>query len=169
MTYETLNSINVITGIASLVMLAVTVGLFFLLKIPEAVAFISGRTRKKGIEAIQRTGTVGSASVAPRSRKLERTARITVQRGGKDPDPVPEQGRFTDVMPASEHGSATGHKNTEVLSSVDRLTTVLDGKNGNAVLESAQVDHQNLVFTQQPFVVEFDITYVYSDIIIGEV
>lgn len=168
MTYETLNSINVITGIACLVMLAVTVGLFFLLRIPEAVAFISGRTRKKGIEAIERTGTVGQSSGGPRSRKLARPAKITVQRSGKEPAPVLEQGRFTDVLPTTNHVNSTGYKNTEVLSSADRLTTVLDGKDCNAVMETGKVDHQNLIFTQQPFVVEFDITYVYSNIIIGE-
>lgn len=164
MTYETLNSIYVIAGIASLVMLAVTAGLFFLLKVPEAVAFISGRTEKKGIESIQRTGTVGASAGGPKSRKLERTAKITVQKAEKAPAyaQTPAREQFTDVLPAS------GTKTTEVLSGADRLTTVLDGKGGNIVLEAGQVDHRDLVFTQQPFVVEFDITYVYSDIIIGE-
>lgn len=164
MTYETLNSIFVITGIASLVMLAVTVGLFFWLKIPEAVAFISGRTRKRAIEDIQRTGTIGSAAGGPRSRKLARTSKITVQK--TEPAPAPVQEQHTDVLPASN--PAPGHKNTEVLSAAEKLTTVLDGRGGNSVLEGGQVDHPNLVFTQQPFVVEFDITYVYSNIVIGE-
>lgn len=164
MTYETLNSIYVIAGIACLVMLAVTVGLFFLLKVPEAVAFISGRTEKKGIEAIQRTGTVGASARGPRSRKLEKTARITVQRAERASatSQAPAREHFTDVLPAS------GTKTTEVLPGADRLTTVLDGKDGNTVLKAGQMDHRDLVFTQQPFVVEFDITCVYSDIIIGE-
>ena len=162
MTYETLNSVYVITGIASLVMLAVTAGLFFLLKIPEAVAFISGRTRKKGIEAIERTGTVGAASGGPRSRKLEKKDKIHATTAKTAPAQEPPREKLTDVLPTAER------KNTEVLSTTERLTTVLDGKAGNEVLESAQVNHPNLVFTQQPFVVEFDITYVYSDVIIEE-
>lgn len=160
MTYEMLNRIYVITGIASLVMLAVTVGLFFMLKIPEAVAFISGRTRKKGIEAIQRSGTVSSG--AAKSKKLTKAAKKPVKPVEKAPAAEPAREKLTDVLPT------TGESNTEVLSSTERLTTVLDGQDGNQVLEAGQVDHQNLVFTQQPFVVEFDITYVYSDIIIGE-
>ena len=165
MTYETLNSIYVIAGIASLVMLAVTAGLFFLLKIPEAVAFISGRTRKKGIEAIQRTGSAGSTTGGKKSKeqkKSTKAAKSPVEIAKKAPPQAPVQEKMTDVLPTA------GEKNTEVLSSAESLTTVLDVKYGTEILESAQVNHQNLIFTQQPFVVEFDITYVYSDIIIEE-
>lgn len=165
MTYETLRSIYVIAGIASLVMLAVTIGLFFMLKIPEAVAFVSGKTRKMGIEAIERTGTVGTRKLSGKSKQLSKKSKAPAA-PAKGSGPVRKADhtdeKLTDVLPTDTQATA-------VLSVDGRSTTVLQGNAGGSVPEAARVDHRNLVFTQQPFVVEFDITYVYSDIVIGEV
>lgn len=155
MTYETLRNIYVIAGIASLVMLLVTVGLFFLLRIPEASAFVSGKTRKMGIEAIQRTGTASSRGAGPKSRKLAKNAKASA---------IPVKGNEP-----PQNAEPAGEKWTEVLSKGDGVTTVLESNAGGGAVETAQADHRNLVFTQQPFVVEFDITYVSSNIVIGEV
>lgn len=164
MTYEMLKNIYVIAGIASLVMLLVTIGLFFLLKIPEAVAFVSGKTRKQGIEAIQRTGTTGSRKTGPKSRKLTKAPKTPVAKVQPDNAPRKQEStteKLTDILPGSDNPTA-------VLSGNDRLTTVLDGNAVGGAAQTAPADHRNLVFTQQPFVVEFDITYVSTDMVIGE-
>ena len=169
MTYETLSNVYMIAGIASLVMAVVSAILFFVLNIPEAIAFITGRTRKKGIEAINRSGSAGTAKAVTRNKKAVKSvkpAKIVktadegiVQQKGKTAHESADNG----TMPLQNTPSYAGD-----LSNDGVLTTVLDSHSANNAMEIKHVSNQGIVFTEQPFVVEFEITYVYSNIVIGE-
>ena len=53
MTYDTYHLIFQVSGIAAIVMLILTVVLFFVLKVPKLVGDLSGRIARKGIESIR--------------------------------------------------------------------------------------------------------------------
>lgn len=53
MTYDTYRLIFQAAGIAAIIMLVVTVILFFVLKVPKLIGDLSGRTARKGIENIR--------------------------------------------------------------------------------------------------------------------
>ena len=189
MSYEVLQRVSLICGIGSLVVAAVSVALFFWLDIPSVVGFLTGRTRRKGINEIRKAAQEGTLDHRTVSRKNGEQSQHKRQKktGGKAKNAAPVRAPAanvqaaapvtTDRLPNRAPVPAKGSELTTILDGAagqtslldgqENLTTVLSGGNvpGTTVLpEQAAV--QAAAFTQQPFEIEFDITYIHSDEVI---
>lgn len=162
MTYEMYRYVFLGAALACGVLLAVSVILFFILRIPKVISDLSGRTARKAIENIRmQNEQSGDKSYQSSPVNLER---------GKLTDKISQSGRLvtrgdspfgTGVItekistqqlppeePAGETSVLTVTDETSVLSVDVDETTVLDGE--------AQ-------FAPQAFTVEFEITYIHTN------
>lgn len=176
MTYETLQNIYMITGIASLVMALLAAALFFLLGIPDVIGFLTGKTRRKGIDEIREQSATGGRQKAPTKKaKGKKPGKAPVQMPqAAAPAAAPAQAQMAptytgaETMPLDQYNMTTvlpDSNQTTVLPGTDNLTTVLPGDPmATTVLE------QNVfvpAYPAQPFEIEFEITYIHTNEVIG--
>lgn len=178
MTYESLRSIFLFTGIASLILAVISVVLFFVLKIPDAIAFLSGYARRKGVRRIEKEG-VNAARGRNKNREnnekatmrkteqkkseKEKVARKSVA-AGRVNNRVAETG-LQDLSQMNPYYG--GAEQTDVLSSDSSTTTVLADNHAEPTAQLSDLPSEhNADSSKQPFNIEFEITFLNSDIII---
>ena len=92
MTEEIYSYISLGTGIAAIVMLALAVALFFVLKIPRVISDLSGRTARRAIEDIRRqneaSGDKSHRSSYVNMHRSKLTDKISPSRRIQHPPPV---------------------------------------------------------------------------------
>lgn len=177
MSYETLQNIYMVTGIASLVMAVLSVALFFLLGIPDVIGFLTGKTRRKGIDEIREQSASGGrqrTASAGKKAKGKKAANAPVRSA---PAAVPVQPVQTaPVYVAADTMYMNQNNQTTVLPGAGNQTTVLPGaENQTTVLSgvpvAAPVQQPVAAFApqypDQPFEIEFEITYIHSNEVIG--
>lgn len=157
MTYESLRSVFVYTGIASLVLAAVAVALFFWLKIPEAYAYFTGKARRRGIEQIIRNGGQQNAK-KPEKAKADRPVQSAKKpakqaRGPVKKNAAPHTGGAETELLETEQTTLLAQSGEETTLLGGDLTTVLSSQEGTGELPAPV----------QPFVIEFEITCLHAD------
>ncbi len=188
MTYEIYRYIFIGAAILCGAMIITSVLLFIFLKIPKVIGDLSGRTAKKAIEVIR-------AQNESSGDKTYKSSLVNQERG-KVTDKISPSGRVankTDDMLTgamatqkigtqrltAEETTVLGGNETTVLGGGNE-TTVLGGANETTVLNSdnsyaagaaayyaneTSVLSQN-EFTGNPFMVEYEITYIHTDEVI---
>ena len=171
MTYESLRSVFVYTGIASILMAAIAVALFFWLKIPDAFAYLTGSARKKGIELIRR-GDDESKKTAKAPKKEKKTAAKRPRKQTSAPIRRTESAKSSTAegMGSCETEQTTlldrGSEETTLLGTNENLTTVLSAHAEETTLLAQTDGTAELTVAAQPFVIEFEITYLNADVLI---
>ncbi|MBQ3196179.1 MAG: hypothetical protein IJB65_06910 [Clostridia bacterium] len=171
MTYEVYRYIFMGGAILTILMLIVSVFVFFYLKIPKVIGDITGSTARKAIENIrnhnEKTGD-----------KTFKTSRINNERG-KITDKISASGKLIKQVESAPYGAmATEKLNTQQLVGSDGAaneTTVLSQATASetTVLSETPVmaAAETTVLSQQSagneFVVEYEITYIHTDEIIA--
>lgn len=166
MTYEIYRNIFMIALILSIVLAAVSVILFFSLRIPKVIGDLSGKTAKKAISRIreenEKTGD-----------KAYKSSRVNIERG-KLTDKISLSGRITPNDMTSGLAMATEKIDTQILEAMSEgssETTVLNEYSAEtAVLNSGMSNETTLLSpnlkTENIFVVEYDITYIHTNEVI---
>lgn len=158
-------------------MFAVTVLLFFLLKIPEVIGDLSGRTARKAIENIR-------SQNEDSGEKLHKTSHINKERG-KITDKISPSGNLirqhthrlgamptekiapnAPVVPAAEETTVLNNVDETTLLSNGNETTVLNGVGETVVLDTVMSVVTSSTVTSECFSVEYDITYIHTDEVI---
>lgn len=189
MSYEILQKVSLICAIGSLVMTVVAVVLFFLLDIRSVIGFFTGRTRRKGIDEIRKAaqeGTLDHRSVTQSAggqtdKKRRKKTEPKASRNAVPQKVAVKEDRgenvITDRLPNRAAAYSDGSEQTTLLGAqtaqsvmqpnADNLTTVLtENFVPETTVLTAQTPVQAAVFVQQPFEIEFDITYIHSDEVI---
>lgn len=172
MTYDSLRSVFVYTGIASIVLAAVAVVLFFWLKIPEAYAYFTGKARRRGIEQIVRGESEQRKEKKPGKAKSDRSRQSAKKPVKQTREPVKKTaaaaiptngGAETDLL-ETEQTTLLAQNGEETSLLAGDLTTVL-AEHGpeQTTLLSAQEGTDELTVPVQPFEIEFEITYLHAD------
>lgn len=169
MTYESLRSVFVYTGIASLLLAAVAVVLFFWLKIPEAYAYFTGKARRRGIEQIRMGGDVQKPAKDHKKEKADKQsekkpvkqAKVPVKKAA--PADNGKGGMETELLETEQTTllAQTGEETT--LLGGDLTTVLAENTSPDTTLLSGQEGTGELVAAAQPFVIEFEITYLHAD------
>lgn len=165
MTYEAYRYIFIGGAILGAVMFAVTVALFFFLKIPKVIGDLSGRTARKAIESIRNQNeSTGD--------KVYRSSPVNKERG-KLTDKISPSGRLihnpTDVLGGAMATEKIGTQKlspeeTTVLGPGASETTVLSQEMSTGVLEQAEGIFEG---EQAVFAIEFEITYIHTNELIA--
>lgn len=178
MTYEMYRYVFLGGAIACGVLFAVTVALFFLLRIPKVVSDLSGRTAKKAIEDIRRQNEQsGDKTYRSSAVNLERgklTDKITksgrLQPREQSPfgtgtitekistQKLPAESAETTVLPASEE--TTVLQTPEALTPAIGETTVLEAGETTLLTETAAP-------TSAAFSIAYEITFLHTEEIIS--
>lgn len=163
--------------------------MFFLLDIRSVIGFFTGRTRRKGIDEIRRAaqeGTLDHRSASKNAggqtdKKRQKQTAAKAKRNTVPQAPAArvgsEEAVITDRLPNRAAAYSDGSEQTTLLgaqmtqssmqSDAENLTTVLSESFApETTLLTAQAPVQAAVFAQQPFEIEFDITYIHSDEVI---
>lgn len=160
MSYEMYRYVFLGSAVACGVLLAVSVVLFFTLRIPKVISDLSGRTAKRAIETIRMQNEQSG-------NKTYHSSSVNLKRG-KLTDRMTESGR---LIPSSDTPFGTG-KITEKISASSLAeepsgeTTVLQAAEETTILtpEMTQTD----AFAPAEFVVETDIVFIHTDEVIGQ-
>lgn len=163
MTYDTYRYIFIIAGILCIVMVLISVILFFTLKIPDVIADLTGRKARKGIQDIREKNESGGdktylTSVANRSR-------------GKLTDKISRSGKITpsEQTPLGT-GVVTSKIATQNLAPVSNETTVLEQQSGTGLTGKLPAGETTVLSAQElenlSFEIEFEITYVHTNEIV---
>lgn len=147
MTYEIYNYIFYGGLILAGIMLAVSVLLFFVLKIPAVIGDLSGRTAKKAIENIRNQNRNSGD-------KTYKSSLVNRQRG-KLTEKISPSGS---LIPAGTSG-AGGAMQTEKISGTSE-TTVLDMADGS---ETTVLSYE---MENSVFAVEYEITFIHTNEVI---
>ena len=169
MTYELYRYVFLGGAIASGIMFAISIALFFILKIPKVISDLSGRTARRAIEDIrlqnERSGD-----------KTYKSSAVNLQRG-KLTDEISPSGRLM-TREASPFGTGviTEKISTQRLTPVEGAaettalapaneTTVLDSGYGETTVLQAEtaVDAAPVV---RGFEIEYEITYIHTNEVI---
>ena len=179
MTYEIYRYIFLGGAILAGIMFAVSVLVFFLLKIPTVIGDLTGANARKAIENIRNQNeSTGD--------KTYRSSQVNRERG-KLTDKISPSGRLIKDPSHSLHGAMGTEKiSTQELhpEDVTNETTVLTGANETTVLtgELAGGNETTVLSNEKPanettvlnaqtfsnaFVIEYEITYIHTDEIIA--
>lgn len=179
MTYEIYRYIFLGGAILAGIMFAVSVLVFFLLKIPTVIGDLTGANARKAIENIRNQNeSTGD--------KTYRSSQVNRERG-KLTDKISPSGRLIKDPSHSLHGAMGTEKiSTQELhpEDVTNETTVLTGANETTVLtgELAGGNETTVLSNENPanettvlnaqtfsnaFVIEYEITYIHTDEIIA--
>lgn len=172
MTYEIYRYIFVGSAVLAVIMLAVSVLLFFVLKIPVVIGDLTGVNARKGIESIralnEKTGD-----------KTYRSSLVNMERG-KLTDKISQSGRIIKNPSHSLHGAMETEKiGTEVLGTAEGAdqTTVLTEELFSKAEETTLLSEVPMAgettlldanIPDAPFVIEYELTYIHTNEIIGE-
>lgn len=158
MTYEVYRYVFLGAAVACGIFLVISGVLFFVLHIPKVVSDLTGRTERKAIEAIRmQNEKSGDKSYQSSLVNLER-GKLTdkISRSGRL---IPREGTpfgtgvITEKISTQRLSAEEGADETAVLTA-SQETTVLDTGVGETTLLSTEA--------QQPFVVEYEITFVHT-------
>ena len=180
MTYEMYRYVFIIGAIMAGVMLAVSVLLFFVLKIPTVIGDLNGTNARKGIESIRskaqtssgggtykarptggrNTESFGSKKLTRRDDGSRNTAKIS-----KETPIINETTVLGGTASETTVLQASSNETTVLQAPVADETTVLDM--ASATAEAPQTARPQMPETpSQPaafFEVEYDITFIHSD------
>lgn len=162
MTYETYRYIFLIAAILCGIMFAVSIILFFTLRVPSIIGDLSGSTARKAIQDIREKNEMSGD-------KTYKTSAVNRGRG-KLTDKISPSGR---ISLSSQTPMGTGVVTTKIatqqLMPTENETTVLqqdqmmtDGKKPAG--ETTVLSQEEL--SEAPFEIEFDITYVHTNEIV---
>lgn len=169
MTYEVYRSVFLGAGIASVVMAAISVILFFALRIPKVIGDLTGRTAKRAIEQIRQQNEKSG-------NKTHKSSAVNLERG-KVTDKISQSGR---VLKQSDSPFGTGvitqrisrqdapaHEADETTVLVpENETTVLNGDQGETVvLQQSAVEVP--IQTTGMFEIVHEITYIHTNEVIA--
>mgnify|MGYP003370016669 CR=1 FL=1 len=156
MTYEMYRYIFIIGLILCIVMLAVSVILFFVLHVPQIIGDLSGSTARKAIQNIREKNEAGGD-------KAYKTS-VVNQRRGKLTDRISPSGRIdTRTRAPLAAGVVTAKIATQQMPSADE-TTLLEPQ--GAAVYSGQADVTTLLdgyALSVDFEIETDITYIHTE------
>lgn len=161
MSYEIYRYIFYGGAILAAVMLAVTVLLFFVYKIPTVIGDLTGANARKAIENI-RNQNENSGD------KLYKTSQVNRERG-KLTDKISPSGSLM----KDPSGHFAGAMATEKISTQElphEETTVLDAANETTVLDNVGVGETTLldaVDAPATFQIEYEITFIHTDEVIA--
>ena len=179
MTYEIYRYIFLGGAILAGIMFAVSVLVFFLLKIPTVIGDLTGANARKAIENIRNQNeSTGD--------KTYRSSQVNRERG-KLTDKISPSGRLIKDPSHSLHGAMGTEKistqelhpedvtnETTVLTGANETTVLtgeLAGGNETTVLSNENPANENTVLNAQTFsnafVIEYEITYIHTDEIIA--
>lgn len=170
MTYEMYRYVFLGGAIASGIMFAVSIVLFFTLKIPKVISDLTGRTARRAIEDIrlqnERSGD-----------KTYKSSAVNLQRG-KLTDKISPSGRLmrreaspfgtgviTEKISTQRLAPVEGADETTVLTLANE-TTVLDAAYGETTLLQADAPAP-VVAVVQGFEIEYEITYIHTNEVIA--
>lgn len=174
MTYEIYRYIFIGAAIAAGVMLAVTLILFFVLKIPGVIGDLSGRTARKAIADIRNhnmsanTDNIGSGKLTD---KITASGRLMERRDSSG-------NKYTDKISTEkliEQNKLSGNNETTLLNNGNETTvlnagnetTVLDSySSGQTVILNSDTAGYNDIQSAGYVNVESDITFIHSEEII---
>ena len=164
MTYEIYRYIFIGAAIAAGVMLAVTLILFFVLKIPGVIGDLSGRTARKAIADIRNhnmsanTDNIGSGKLTD---KITASGRLMERRDSSG-------NKYTDKISTEkliEQNKLSGSNETTLLNNANE-TTVLNTGNETTVLNAVILNSDTAGFKDIQSAgyvnVESDITFIHS-------
>ena len=170
MTYEIYRYIFIGSAVLAGIMLAVTVVLFVVLRIPTVIGDLNGTNARRAIEDIRRRNE-------NTGEKVYRSSAVNSERG-KVTDKISQSGRIAKSPSRNLHGAmsterlsdASPSAGTQLLSeaekeSIQDTTVILSsagGENETTVLESPDREEN----TVAAFVVEYEIAYIPSNEII---
>lgn len=188
MSYDICRYIFIGAAILGGVMLAVSVVLFFVLKIPKVIGDLSGATARKAIKNIREQNEASGDKIYKASAYNEARGRLTdkISHSGRVVQAQGVQGYgghgTTEIAPQYQTGDS-GENQTTVLGGVSETTvlgginetTVLDAANQTTLLNERTVDlddpHTQIGITGQLapapmpelFEIEYEITYIHSN------
>ncbi len=157
MSYEFYNSAFIVALVLSVIMLIVTVLLFFLLNIRTAIGDITGLGKRKAVENMQNKGkaTKNDNRLANKDNSAGKAESIT--QGSVKTSKISPQDRY-DTLEASE---------TSLLAEQPGFETTVLNSEETGVGASVEAVEQNEQWTgYADFYVEYDITYVHSNEVI---
>lgn len=170
MTYEIYRYIFLGGAILAGIMFAVSVLVFFLLKIPTVIGDLTGANARKAIENIRsHNESTGD--------KTYRTSQVNRERG-KLTDKISPSGRLIKDPSHSLHGAMGTEKIStqelhpeDVTNETTVLTGELTGANETTVLSNGSHANETTVLNAQTFsnafVIEYEITYIHTDEVIA--
>lgn len=183
LSYEVFRYIFIGAAIASGLLLATSIVLFFVLRIPKVVSDLSGRTAKKAIEAIrmqnEQTGDKAYKSSAVNMQRGKVTDKISPSGRLQQREETPfGTGRITEKISTSRLSRedlgettvlASEGGETTVLDSGYGETTVLGGEYGETTVLGAQEmqPQPQMPIQAQQFTVEYEITYIHTSEVIA--
>ena len=170
MTYEIYRIIFIAGAVLAGIMLAVSVFVFFLLRIPTVIGDLSGANARKAIADI-RSHNESTGDKTYRSSQVNRER-------GKLTDKISPSGRLIKDPSHSLHGAMGTEKiSTQQLHPKDAtnettvLTGELTGANETTVLSNQNYANETTVLNARScsneFVIEYEITYIHTDEVIA--
>lgn len=181
MTYEMYRYVFLGGALASGIMLAVTVILFFKLQIPKVISDLTGRSAKRAIEDIRRQTEEGGdqsgkpGAPAARSKMTDRitgSGRVVPRDENEFGTGIVTQKIATQQLPiqgASSETTVLAANETTILGGGVSETTVLAANEttilGGGTSETMVLGYETAPMVQmsQAFTVEFEITYIHTD------
>lgn len=161
MTYELYRYIFIGGAILAVLMLIVSVVLFFVYKIPSVVGDLTGRTARKAIEDIRNQNESSG-------NKVYKTSHVNRQRG-KLTDKISPSGNLI-----KNHSEAIGGAmSTEKISTQElptEETTVLDVANETTVLDNVISEETTVLAVEnmsEVFQIEYEITFIHTEEVIA--
>lgn len=164
MTYEIYRYIFYGGAILSAIMLVISITLFIVLRIPNVISDLTGRTARKAIENIRNQNESSG-------NKTYRSSLVNQERG-KLTDKISPSGQLIKEPSASLHGAMY----TEKIGTQPLFTDIPEGiypnMNGDSdatTLLDTQVSNETTVLSQEKaieqvvFEIEYEITYIHSN------
>ncbi len=159
MTYEIYRYIFIGGAALAVLMLIISVILFFVYRIPSVVGDLTGRTARKAIEDIRNQNESSG-------NKVYKTSHVNRQRG-KLTDKISPSGNLI-KNPSEEIGGAMSTEKISTQELPAEETTVLGVADETTVLEQIADETTVLAPTNNVrFVIEYEITYIHTDEVIA--
>lgn len=168
MTYEIYRYIFYGGAILSAIMLVISIALFIILKIPNVISDLTGRTARKAIENIRNQNESSG-------NKTYRSSLVNQERG-KLTDKISPSGQLLKEPSTALHGAMYTEKiGTQPLASElpEEVETALTEESGATSLLEHQTSNETTILScdepiqQVVFEIEYEITYIHSNEIIA--
>lgn len=146
----------------AVIMLIISVVLFFVYKIPSVIGDLTGSTAKKAIEDIRNQNE-------STGNKVYKTSQVNRERGKLTDKISPSGSLLRNPTDAIGGAMATEKISTQELPPESYETTVLEASNETTVLEQNATETTVLtpILDTVQFVIEYDITYIHTNEIIA--
>ncbi len=154
MSYEFYNSAFIVALVLSVIMLIVTVLLFFLLNIKTAIGDITGLGKRKAVENLQKKSKTAKNDNRLANKDNSTAKAESITQGSVKTSRISPQDRY-DTLEASETSLLAEQPGFE--------TTVLSSGEASIGVSVEVVEQNEQVTDYADFYVEYDITYVHSN------